>query len=324
MQRVEISHKTIIFTIGLLLSLWLVVRIIDILLLIFIAFILMAGLRPLVDKLEYFKIPRGLAILLVYTGVVGGLGLVIGLFLPPILTETVKLTTQLFSSINQLFPFVQLRYQDVLPQIGLISQNIAKVTYGIFSNAITLFMLFVFTFYLLLERKNLSQFLHHFVGQRMGLRIKQTIVTIEDRIGNWIRGQLVLMLVIGVATYIGLILLRIPYALPLAVIAGLLEVVPNVGPTISAVPSVIVALTYSTNPFLAVAVAALYFIIQQLENTVVVPMVMQRVVGLPPLITIVALLVGGRLAGLAGILFAVPFILIAQTVIQDFWLRNKN
>ena len=145
---------------------------------------------------------------------------------------------------------------------------------------------------------------------------------IERRLGSWFIGQITLGVSIGIATYIGLNLLGIEFALSLAIIAGLLEIVPIIGPIISAVPAVLIALT--TSPVLAVIVIALFFIIQQLENNILVPMVMRKALGLPPLVTIIALMIGGRLAGVSGMVLAVPIVVISQLVIRELLLELNN
>ena len=185
-----------------------------------------------------------------------------------------------------------------------------------FSNILTVFTIAVFTFYFLLERNNLRKFLDIFVGDDLGDRLVIVVKDIEERLGAWVRGQLLLALIIGLASYLGLFILGISYVLPLALIAGILEMVPIIGPIISAIPAIIVALTVS--PGLALAVAALYIIIQQLENNLIVPTVMHKVLGMPPLAILLALMVGGRLGGVVGIILAVPVLLVIQTVVGEF------
>ncbi len=133
--------------------------------------------------------------------------------------------------------------------------------------------------------------------------------------GAWVRGELILMFVVGLMTYIGLSLLRVEYALPLAIIAGLLEAVPVVGPIISSVPAILVALV--TNPISAIGVVLLYIVIQQLENNILVPEIMEAAVGVSPLLVILALLIGASLFGIAGAILAVPTVAIAQVIVSD-------
>ena len=142
------------------------------------------------------------------------------------------------------------------------------------------------------------------------------ISKIELRLGAWVRGQLILAVTIGICTYFGLLLLKIPFALPLALLAGILEIVPIIGPIIAAIPAIIIAFTIS--PILAVATIALYVIIQQLESNLVVPYVMRKAVGLPPIATIIALMAGAKLAGIGGALLAIPIFVTIETSLSEY------
>ena len=155
----------------------------------------------------------------------------------------------------------------------------------------------------------------------MAKRVGRVVKNIEQRLGSWVQGQLFLMLIIGVVSYIGLLLLKIDFALPLAILAGLLEIVPTIGPIISAIPAVIIGL--SMTPVTALLVALLFFLIHQSENTLVVPFVMKKSVGLPPLLTIIALMIGGKLAGIAGVVLAVPVVLIIQEILHEYFNTEK-
>ncbi len=135
---------------------------------------------------------------------------------------------------------------------------------------------------------------------------------IEKKIGKWMLGQLFLMLVIFILDFIGLYLVGVPYPLLLAIFAGILEVVPYVGPIISAVPGVILGFLVSpTVGFLALLV---YLVAQQFESHVVIPLTMKKAIGLNPVITIVAILIGFKLAGVLGAVISVP----AATAISLF------
>ena len=129
---------------------------------------------------------------------------------------------------------------------------------------------------------------------------------VDDKLGNWLRGQIVLSICIGVMSWIGLMLIGMPFALPLALIAGFLEIVPTLGPILSAIPAVIVALTIS--PTLAVGVLVLYILIQLTENHIIVPKIMQHAVGLNPVVIILGIMIGANLMGLVGALLSIPFI----------------
>ena len=128
---------------------------------------------------------------------------------------------------------------------------------------------------------------------------------------------MILVLIIGVMTYVGLSLLRVNYALPLAVIAGILEIIPMIGPLISAVPAVLVG--FAASPILGLGVVALFVLVQQFENTIVVPRVMKKAIGLDPILTMLTILVGGRLFGVMGALLSVPVTLVVIIVLKHFY-----
>ena len=134
------------------------------------------------------------------------------------------------------------------------------------------------------------------------------------RLGGWVSGQILLCVIIGSISWVGLTLIGVPYAVVLALIAGIMEAVPNIGPIIAAVPAVIIAALYS--PWQALLVAILYIVIQQLENYIIVPRVMSRAVELHPLAVLLALMVGGELMGVLGAVLAVP-VTAAISVIVD-------
>ena len=311
----RITPKTLVLFFLILFGAWLVLEIRDILALIFIAFIFMSALRPAVDFQERLRIPRFLAIFVTYFFVFGTLFLFGQIVIPPLINETGPFLTNLPRYVSQVLPFINLDLNTVIKDVAPLGQNLVRVTLSVFSNIITVFTLVVFTFYFLLESNHLGSFLESFVGHHWGTKVVDIIRKVEVRLGAWIRGQLLLMFIIGVMSYFGLTMLGINYALPLALIAGILEVVPIIGPVISAVPAVLIALTVS--PGLALAVAALYFIIQQLENNLVVPQVMRKAVGLPPLASLLALMIGSRLGGTLGTILSIPILLTLQTVLQE-------
>ena len=177
------------------------------------------------------------------------------------------------------------------------------------------------TFYLLLERNNLENRISaFFIGKEA--RVRKSIIEIEEKLGAWLRGQLFLSLIIGILVFVGLLILNIPYALPLALLAGVMEVIPVIGPIISAIPATLLGLTIS--PLLGLGVAAMFFVIQQLENHLIVPQVMRKAVGLNPLVVILAIAVGGRLLGFAGALLAVPMAVVLQIIASEVIESRKK
>jgi predicted PurR-regulated permease PerM len=146
-------------------------------------------------------------------------------------------------------------------------------------------------------------------------RVAALIGEIEEKIGGWLRGQVFLMFIVGLASFVGLTLLQIDYALSLAVIAGFLEIVPLIGPIVSFIPAAIVASAKS--PLAVLLVAVLYILIQQLESNLVIPKVMQKVVGFAPIVTLIAIMIGGKLFGVLGALLSLPTTLMGYLVIRS-------
>ncbi len=320
-SKIEISYKTIIFTVFFLILLWFLVQIIDTIFLVFVAFIIMTAFKPWVDLLERIFLPRVLAIIIVYLGMFTLLGYTTSVLLPPLVSESIHLAEILPGYTREVLPFIQIDPQIISQQLAPIGENVLKVTFGIFGNMIAVFSIFVISFYLLVQRKQLEPLLSEFVGEKGAITLINTLRKVEGRLGSWVRGQATLMVFIGITIFIGLTLLRVPFALPLSILAGILEIVPVIGPIFSAIPAVLVALT--TTPFLAVVTAMLYFTVQQVEAHLVIPFVMRKAVGIPPLITIISLMVGGKLGGIAGAILAVPIVVTLETVFSEY-LKSKE
>ena len=319
-KKIEISHRTIIFTVLFLALLWVVFQVREIILMLFVSLILMSAFNPAVDWMEKLRLPRGLAILIVYIFVWTAVGLIVAGIVPALIDQTSRLIHLIHSAITQVELFnanQQAITQQLLSQIGTLPENLLKFTVGLFGNLLAVLTTLVMTFYLLLERKHLNKYLSSIWGGDKSVQISKTVNEIERRLGSWVRGELVLMLAVGTLTYIGLLILGVDIALPLAILAGILEIVPNIGPTISAVPAVLVALTI--HPLTALATASLYFLVQLAENNLLVPKIMQKAVGVNPLISILGLMIGFRLAGPAGAILAIPTIIVAHIISLEYF-----
>lgn len=317
-RKIEISYRTIVFTVLFLVSLKLLVQVKDVILMVFLAFILMSALNPAVDRLEKLKIPRSIAILILYLLIVAVVGLTLGIVVPPLAIQTGNLIRSLPESLSHIELFntnQQAITEQLLVQIGSLPQDLLRITFDFFGNIISVLTTLVISFYLLLERKNLNKYLGILLGKNSPDLVLKTITEIERRLGGWVRGELFLMLCVGVFTYIGLIVLGIDNALPLAIIAGLLEIVPNIGPTISAVPAVLIALTI--HPFKAIATIALYFLVQLAENHLLVPNIMKRAVGVNPLVSIIGLIIGFKIYGPMGAIISIPLIIMIHTIVVN-------
>jgi len=319
-MKIEISIRTVLFTLALLAGLWLIGQILDILFLLFIAFLLMTALHPLVIFLERFRVPRFLGILLIYAIVFGFFGASLVGAVPTLVSQSAKLTAELPNFIARVLPYWNIDVTAISQQIQPIGESLVKVTLGIFSNILAVVTVLVFAFYFLLERRHADEILTSVFGSEVARQVLVVLRSIERRLGAWVLGQLILMIAIGVFSYIGLIILHIEYALPLAILAALLEIIPMVGPILSAIPAILVAL--ATSPFLALSVVALYIIVQQLENNLLVPIIMKKSVGFAPIVTIIILMVGGRLAGIVGAVLSIPIALVVQEIVTSVLFKQ--
>lgn len=323
--KVEISRKTIVFTVFLLIGLAFLYFIFDLILKLFVAVLVMTLLSPVVNFLVKFKIPRTIAVMLTYVVLVGSLVILILNLAKPLIEQTTNFATGLPNYIHSLgldTVFGDKAFEDILGQIGILPAHFARYAVSIFSNFIEVITVLIFAFYMLVTRETLDkQFAFLFESERKD-RILSFINKLEIRLGSWMRGQLMLMLVVGIFTYIGLKLLGIPYALPLAILAGLLEVIPYVGPIIAAFPAVIIG--FGISPVIGVATTALAFLIQQVENYVFVPTIMQKSVGIPSLLILLSLAVGYKLFGIVGTIVSIPAFLTIQVAIKEFNLFPKK
>jgi predicted PurR-regulated permease PerM len=317
----DISHRTIIFILIALASVWLVIEIRDILYMLFISFIMMSALKPIVEYFEKYHIPKILSIIFIYLVIFGIIGVAVSSLIPALVSQTTYFISSFPKYVSIISPYFQIDIKSLTQQIAPVSENVVKVTVGLFSNIFTTMTVLVFTFYLLLERKYLDKFVNGILHKDDAEKTMTVIQDIENNLGAWLRGEFILMLFIGIFVYIGLLFLRVDFALPLAIIAGFMEIVPIIGPIISGIPAVLVAMSIS--PVLGLATIALYFIVQQIENNLIVPFVMKRAVNMPPLVSIIALLVGSKLAGITGAILAIPIAVMLRSIILGF-VQHEN
>lgn len=322
-HMVSISPSTIVFTISLLLVLYGLFYIKTVLVLLLLSFILTIALNPIVRffnvKLKLPKIPSiASAYLLIVFLFIGSLALLI----PPLAKQLV----QLVNSFD--VPFFQEQVRDFNFTLQELSSVVSNFGGGIgvifdvinmtFNGVFTLFTIMVMSFYLMLERPTLYKKATWFTSNKVHLnQVKDFIDSVEYQLGGWVRAQSILMFSIFLITYISLSLISVPYALPLALLAGLLEVVPNLGPTIAAVPAIAIAyLTFG--PVMGGIVLLLYIVIQQLENNILTPRIMKVNAKVNPLVAISSILIGLKLGGIIGALLAIPLYIIARTIFSTF------
>lgn len=327
--KVEISHKTVIFSAAFIIGLWFIIQIREIIILAFLSIILLSALLRPVEWLNKKRIPRVLSVLIVYILVLSLIAAAIALIFPPLIDQTsafISRSPQIVGTINDFLIVSKIpveNFSQVLAgQIQAVAGNFISISTAIFSSIFLILTIFVITFYLLLEWKSFVRLIASPFSGKQEKKAINLIAKVESGLGQWFRGQIALSFIVGTLTFIGLTVLGVPYALPLALIAGIFEIVPIIGPIIAAIPAVLVGLTIS--PVMALAVTALFFVIQQLENNLIVPMVMSRVIGLQPPIVIIALLIGAELAGIGGAFLAVPIIVVAKIIFKEFLTEDQK
>ena len=303
----------------------------DVLLIIFMAIILASVIGPAVNFFERKKMPRWLGALIIYLVIfviLAGIGFVVG---PTIVQQTklfVGTLVDFFSS-----KFSQMTFESRGEFLQLLNSWLSKsslsgssifLLVGTVAGQITsFFMVLVVAYYLSVEKQIVQMFVNSLVPARYRDFVKNFITSSQREIGAWARAALFLCLTVGILTYLGLLILKIKYPLTLAVIAGLTEIIPWLGPWLGAIPAVIFGFIQS--PSLGLLVILLYVVVQQIENSLIVPHVMHKVVGLNPLIVILAILIGGSLAGPIGMLLSVPITTVIAILIRDYLaLKEKK
>ena len=305
------------------------------LLLIYISALVAIGLGPLVGLIERQRVsrsrrfPRWSAILVLYLsflGILVGIGVLV---IPPLMTQAQELWTAV--------PDMLQRAQQRLVDRGILGHEVSfseavqrspiggsdalgtvvGAVWGFLGGVFGLVTILILAFYFLLDADNLVRTLVKLFPRAERARIEDGCRRVSRKVSAWLGGQLLLAGIIGGTAALGLFLMGVPYFYVLALIAGIGEMIPIVGPLLSAVPAVAVAFTVS--PTLALGVAVFFFVQHQFENHILVPKVMERQVGVSAAAVIIALLIGGTLLGVIGAILAIPTAAIFQVVFEDLF-----
>ncbi len=324
--NISISPSIVIFSTFFLLFLYFLYQISNILILFFLGFIIMVALHPFVCRLETkLRFPRILAIVVTYLLLFLGIAGLLGLLIPPLAKElyqfvrTFNLPWLQEEIVNFSFNLTEL--SNIMQHLGSSVATIYTAIISTFSSIFTVTTVLVISLFLMLDRKRLHLRISWFTKDKQHLKTAQEFLnSLEYQLGGWVRGQLILMLVIGLVIYFGLTLLSVPYAAPLALLAASLEILPNLGPTLSAVPSIIIGII-AGGPILGLVVLVFYIMVQQLENNLLVPKVMMDNVDVSPLVSIMSILIGLEIAGVIGALLAIPVYIILRSIYST-WFKD--
>lgn len=326
-KKIDITSSTILRVVLILLGFWFIYTVFDIVLMLFAAFIVASLIEPIARYLDKWKIPRAVTVLVFYAVVLLGVVGLVTMIVEPVVTQSRQMAAVIPSAINslsELTPLIPRIEQTELVnsiQSGLLnfSDNFANLGSNIFAGTrsvitglVNLLFVFVIALYLVVEKDALKKLAKLLTPTPHYPYVAWMIERVQKNIGRWVVGQLIMGLIVGSLAGISLWIIGVPYTLLLALLAGVLEMVPAIGIFIAATFGVLVALTQGWWMGLTAMIA--YTVIGQIENHILVPNIMRRAVGLPPLVTIIAVILGARLLGIIGIIFAVP----AATIIAMF------
>lgn len=344
----DIQFATLVKIAAFLFLIFVVYKLRAILMLIFIAYIIAVTIAPFAYRLRKKRIPFALSVLIVYLLVFLGIGIVFAIISQPLIDQTTSLTDSvpaiidniqgLLVSLKETFPILgglignitEQNPQDfanlIVNSIGSLLGSVGGVFnffFSIFNSVLAVFLILVMAYYIIVDKESNQEKLTMLFPQDLRDTVRKTIVNINNQLGAWVRGELFLMIIIGTLSYIGLVIFGVPYALPIALLAAFLELIPNIGPVITFVVAILMTVGSGGSLVATIGVGIWFILIQQFENWFIVPKVMGKVVGLSPLVVIIAILAGAELYGIFGALLAVPLVTIG-TIIFNSYNNRKN
>jgi predicted PurR-regulated permease PerM len=342
--RVSITTSTVTSALLVIVGAWLLWTLRDLVLLVLTAIVIASAIEPEVAFFIRGGIPRFFAVIAVYVLTFGSIFALLYFFFPPIIADAAgflsavpqyldslnvsesfsNLTSasSLVSGSHDLQSFVQtlLSLQSIFTSgSGSIIQLFVTFFGGIFS----LVLVIVLSFYFALQDTGVDDFLRLVMPAAYEEYSVDLWKRAQKKIGLWMQGQILLSFIVGILVYLGLLIIGIPYALLLAVFTAIAEIIPIFGSLIAGTIAVIIAFS-NGGVALAAIVLGLYVVVNQFEANLIYPLIVKKVVGVPPLLVIVALIAGYTLAGFLGVLLSVPFAAVLLEFMQDFEKRKRR
>jgi predicted PurR-regulated permease PerM len=302
-----------------------------------IAVLLAVAIAPPVNWLDRRRVPRWVAILAVYfagAAAIFGIGLLI---IPPLVTGVEDLSSNLPGYVddlrhNQTFRKYDNRYgitqklkqqaKELPSKLGEAAGTLRDVTVGVFSSFVKLFSILVMAFFLVKDGDRMLGFGFRQLSPEREQRVRAVAADVSDAVSGYVFGNFVISIAAGLVTYLTLIILDVPFALPLAILFGFFDLVPLVGATLGGI-LVGIVVAFTNFPLGLIVWAAVLIIYQQIENNMIQPFVYGRAVELHPLIVIVAILIGAALLGVLGALVAIPAAAAVQAAARDYWRFSR-
>lgn len=337
-QQIEITTGTIARTIAIVLGLWFLYLVRDVVALFFLSVILTATLDPAIDWMSKRKISRSFGVILIYAALFLFIGLFVSFATPPLFSQFKSFAQNIpaysesfantFAGIEKYAMSYGISFdshtflQNITGNLFQSSSQFFGATVGVFTFFISLLVILALTFYMSVKEDGMNKFLVSITPEVHHGYVISVANRIKAKIGKWLGGQILLMLIIFVLDFIVLSVFNIPYALALALLAGLLEIVPYLGPIISASLASLVG--FFISPVTGLIVLGLLTVIQQIESHIIVPQIMKKAVGLNPVVVILALLIGAKLGGTLGAILSVPIATSIGVIIGDLVEKNEN
>lgn len=354
--------KVVLTILVILLAAWLLFSIRDKLIILGLAAFIAIVIDTNVRWLERMKVPRPLAVLLIYVAFLSIAIFLLASLIPIVASQLQDIARFVNRSADAFllnphieFPFfstgmnerLTIGMQDILTQMGIkdrasalfqFGQNLSAVAQSsigfavqvagsVFNFIVTLILILVLAFFIQLEREKISDFIRSVLPRDYRGYYDGKADAIYHKISQWFHGQLILCVAIGLIVFVALEILGMPYAQTLALLAGFTEFIPYAGPLIAAAPAVIIALSQQGFVWAAV-VAVVYYVIQVCENNLLVPLIMKHAVGLSPIAIMFGMLVGvsfpGTVHPVVGIILAVPTTAIITIFVQDFYAFRRR
>ncbi len=342
--HVSITPGTIVTTLFIIVGAYVLWLLRDLALLVITAIVIASAIEPGIVFFIRRRIPRFIAALLVYVLVFGSIFALLYFFFPPIIADAtgfLSLMPQYLDDINaasslpnladataliggqegvQSFIQTLLSFQSVFTAS---SSGILHLFVAFFGGIFSSLLVIVLSFYFALQDTGVDDFLRLV----MPLEYEEYSVDLwkrtQKKIGLWMQGQILLSVIVGILVYLGLLIIGVPYALLLAVFTAMIEIIPVFGSLLSGVVAVIVGFA-DGGVAIAAIVAGLYVVVNQFESNLIYPLIVKKIVGVPPLLVIVALIAGYTLAGFLGVLLSVPAAAVLLEFITDFDKRKRR
>ncbi len=342
-KSVSLSSGTIVRTILFLIFFYFLFIIRDIVLVLLAGIVIASAVEPATRWFTARRIPRIPAVLFIYVTTALIFVSAFYFLLIPLFSESSELLRSLpeysqaleqggtLQSAAEVSPnFLQGFSENFsLPSIiGAVNSTLVNLSSGffgtvdvIFGGIVSFFLIVVLSFYLAVQEDGVGKFLRIVTPLPREKYVIDLWKRSKEKIGLWMQGQLLLAIIVGVLTFLGLTLLGIRSALLLAFLAAAFEIIPLFGAFLAAIPALLIAFL-DGGLSLALIVAGLYLVIQQFESQLIYPLVVKKVVGVPPIISILALVIGAKLGGFLGILLSVPLAAIFIEFLNDFEKRK--